>query len=209
MSTAILVGASGLVGGHLLRQLTAEGPRYDRIIALVRKPLDFAHPKLEQRAVDFTHLPDIKADDVFCAVGTTIRKAGSEAAFRAVDFDLPVAVAQMAKRNGVRQFLFVSSVGAEAKSGNFYLRVKGETEAAIRALGFEALHVFRPSFLAGDRAESRPGERIGIAVAQALGWALIGPLARYRAVRAEDVARAMIAAAGEDKPGAFVHEFPF
>ena len=208
MATALIAGATGLVGQALLPELLVPG-RYARVLAVVRKPLRAADPRLEQIVVDFGQLPDLPVDDVYCAVGTTIRKAGSEAAFRAVDFDVPAALARMAKRNAARQFLLVSSVGASAQSGNFYLRVKGELEAAVRALGFESLHVFQPSFLLGERTESRPGERIGIAVAKSLGWAMVGPLAKYHAIDGKDLARAMVAAASRSQPGAFVHQYPF
>ncbi|MBY0373445.1 MAG: NAD-dependent epimerase/dehydratase family protein, partial [Bryobacteraceae bacterium] len=182
MPTALIAGATGLVGQALLTQLLHH-ERYDRVIALVRRTALPSHPKLtEQIVADFRELPTVAAADVYCAIGTTIRKAGSREAFREVDFAIPVALGRMTKRNGARQFLAVSSIGADAKSGNFYLKVKGEVETELRGLGFESLHLFRPSFLMGERPESRPGERIGILMAQALGWAMIGPLAKYHAI---------------------------
>lgn len=209
MPTALIAGATGLVGQALLTQLLHH-ERYDRVIALVRRPSLRSHPKLtEQIVADFRELPAVAADDIYCAIGTTIRKAGSKEAFRDVDFAIPVALGRMTKRNGARQFLAVSSIGADAKSGNLYLKVKGEVEIELRGLGFESLHLFRPSFLMGERPESRPGERIGILIAQALGWAMIGPLAKYHAIDASKVARAMIAASVAEKPGAFVHQYPF
>jgi uncharacterized protein YbjT (DUF2867 family) len=191
--TALLLGATGLVGGHLLKQLL-ENPHYAQVVALTRRPLDVRHPKLRQEILDFDH-PDaskIRGDDLFCALGTTLRKAGSKEAQYRIDCVYPFEVGKIARENGVRQFLLVSSVGADAKSSNFYLKTKGELEEKIQGLGFEHFVAARPSFLLGERKEFRLGERIGIALAKALA-----PLIprRYRGVGAEKVARALIAKA--------------
>jgi uncharacterized protein YbjT (DUF2867 family) len=148
--------------------------------------------------VDFARLFErrVQAEDVFCCIGTTIRQAGSQDAFRRVDFDIPVALARAAARDGARRFLVVSALGANARSRVFYSRVKGEMEAAVKASGVPKVYVFRPSLLAGPRRELRPGERAGLIVA-----GLLGPLlGKYRPVHADALAAAMLAAAEEDLP---------
>ena len=193
---AILAGASGLTGSHLAREL-AERPDA-RVTALVRRPVAALPSAVAQTICDFARLDalaPVAADAVFCCLGTTIGKAGSREAFRAVDHDAVLALGHYGRRCGARQFLLVSSVAAEAGSRNFYLRVKAETERDLAGLGFEALHIFRPSFLLGERAERRWAEWAGVAVARALGWALAGPLSLYRGIEAQTVARAMVAAA--------------
>ncbi|HBY63847.1 MAG TPA: oxidoreductase [Solibacterales bacterium] len=206
--TAMIAGATGLVGGHCLR-LLARTPEYSRIVALVRRetPLPAC---VEQRVVDFGRLSEADLEegaDVFCALGTTIRKAGSQAAFRRVDLDYPQTLAQCAAARGSRRFLAVSSVGADAGSNNFYLRTKGEMERAVTAAGLEATHFFRPSFLIGERIEDRWGERIGIAAARAFGFLFVGGLKRYRAVTAETVAAAMVRSALSGERGVHVHHY--
>jgi uncharacterized protein YbjT (DUF2867 family) len=185
---ALLAGASGLVGSALLRLLLADAG-FDRVIAIGRRPLPVIHPKLDAQIVDFAALPAIATTDAFCCLGTTIRAAGSQAAFRAVDHDHVLAVARSA--SGARSYL-VSSVGADTEARNFYLRVKGETERDVAALGHPGLDIFRPSLLLGPRADRRPAE----AIAQAL-MPLVNPLlpTRYRAVDHAAVAGAMLAAA--------------
>ena len=207
--TAILAGATGLVGRNCLDSLLTSSV-YDRVTVVVRRPLAVTHTKLEQLIVDFESLGELDAvgADVFCALGTTIRKAGSQEEFRRVDFGYTTMVARLASEAGARQFVLVSSVGANARSRNFYLRVKGETENALLALPFEAVHVFRPSFLIGKRAESRPGEGAGIAAASALSFLFAGPLKRYRPIEAVKVARAMVRSAVEGRPGPHVYHWP-
>ncbi len=211
---ALLAGATGLIGGHLLELLLAE-PTYGEIIALVRRPWsprrgadatqDADHERLSARVVDFDRLEEISdlpaVDDVFCCLGSTMKKAGSKAAFRKVDHDYVVATARLGLAAGARRFLLVSAVGASASSANFYSRVKGEAEDSVAALGYQACHVFQPSILIGERAESRPGERLGIAAAGVLNRLMAGPLRRYRGIRAETVAAAMVGAAASDAEG--------
>lgn len=209
-STAILAGATGLVGRECLRLVLAADPAYDSVIALVRRPLPASHPHLVVRQLDFERAGTIEippAAHVFCALGTTIRKAGSEAAFRRVDFDYPRMLAERAAAAGNARFMLVSSVGASPRTGNFYLRVKGELEDAVRALPLDSAHFFRPSFLIGDRAEHRGGEKAGILFARALAPVLFGPLRKYRANPATSVAAAMVHAARLDARGAFVYHY--
>ncbi|MDI1336282.1 MAG: oxidoreductase [Lacunisphaera sp.] len=195
MSTALIAGATGLVGGQLLRQLL-DAPEYDRVIALGRRPVDVAHPKLVQVAADFAALEkvtaDLRCDDAFCCLGTTSKKAGSQAAYRAVDHAAVLAFAWAARRNGATRFFMVSSLGANARSRVFYNRVKGETEEALEVLGFRTLGIFRPSLLLGPRREFRLGERLGAALMWLAEPLLLAGLRKYRATQAEVVARAMV-----------------
>ncbi len=153
---ALIAGATGLVGGYVLRHLLAH-PSYSRVAILVRRESPIRDPKLTQRIVDFAHLDagvsGVAPDEVFCCLGTTIRKAGSEEAFRRVDYDYPLALARLAKAVGANKFLMVSALGADPKSAVFYNRVKGEVEQAIAAIGLPAAYFFRPSILTGPRAE--------------------------------------------------------
>ncbi len=201
--TALLAGATGLVGSHVLTRLLAS-PRYRKVVVLVRRPLGAMAPKLEQQVVDFgrieAHSLAVAVDDVFCCLGTTIKVAGSKAAFRRVDHDYPVALARMAAANGAQRFAMISSLGADPGSSVFYSRVKGETEADVAALALPHHWFLRPSLLAGQRAETRVGERIGLAVAGLIGPLMIGSLRRYRAIHADTVAAAMLALASGDRP---------
>ncbi len=202
--TALLLGASGLVGSHLLEQLL-ESPHYGEVVAFVRRPLELQHPKLRQEVLDFDS-PDtskIKGDDLYCALGTTLAKAGSKEAQYRIDCTYPYEIGKIARQNGTRQYLLVSSVGADAKSSNFYLKTKGELEEKIRELDFEHFVSARPSFLLGERKEFRLGERIGIVLAKA--FAFLIPR-RYRGIEAEKVARALIAKANDDGTGVKILE---
>lgn len=207
--TAVLVGSSGLVGGCCLERLLHDA-EYTRVILLVRRNALVRHAKTDERIVNFDELGSVDFEpgaDVFCALGTTIRKAGSQAEFRKVDLDYPVALAKRAHQLGAQRFLVVSSVGADASSSNFYLRTKGEMEQAVRALPFHAVHIFRPSFLVGERRELRLGEAVGGALAQPLRFLLLGPLRQYRPVEADTVAAAMLAAALGPATGAHIHHY--
>jgi uncharacterized protein YbjT (DUF2867 family) len=201
LTAAWIAGATGLVGGYALQAIL---DRYDRVVALTRRPLTTRHPRLESAPIETLGI-DGPVDDVFCALGTTIRKAGSREAFRRVDIDLPLRIADAALERGAKQYLLVSSVGADARSANFYLRVKGELEE--RLTGFRAVHVFRPSFLIGERAESRPGEKLGIAIAKVVQTALLGPLRIYRPIEARLVGEAMAVAAMQDGEGKHVYHY--
>lgn len=208
MRTALVAGATGLVGGHLLR-LLLEDAAYERVTALVRRGVPLSHRKLVQREINFDLLRDLagstRVHDVFCALGTTMRQAGSRNAFRKVDFTYVTELARLASDQRASQFLLVSSLGANPRSRVFYNRVKGEAEDAVRQLRFDAIHILRPSLLVGDRKESRPGERLGIVVARLATPFLVGPLRPYRPIAAETVARAMVRAAREGKRG--VHAY--
>lgn len=210
MGTALIAGASGLVGGLLLEQLLA-ATEYDRVIALGRRPLNLTHPKLVQVTADFEALDQLTADlrctDAFCCLGTTIKAAGSREAFRAIDQAAVLALAWAAQRAGAERFFFVSSMGAAAHSRFFYNRVKGETEEALQVLDFRTLAIFRPSLLLGRRAQSRTGERVMAAVLWLAEPLLLGGLRKYRANEAAVVARAMLRCSF-GRPGQGVLIFP-
>lgn len=207
--SALVAGASGLVGRHCVQALLKEAA-YATVTAFLRRPLDFSHPKLIQHIIDFEELEGagnwLSADDVFCCLGTTMRKAGSEEAFRKVDFDYPIKLAALSQHCGAKQFSIVTALGSDPHSRIFYSRVKGEVEEAIRKISFIALHIFRPSFLLGNRNESRPAEQIGAAVMSTLKLVMVGPLKKYRAVQASDVAEAMVRVAQMNLTGAHIFE---
>lgn len=207
--SALLLGATGLIGGHVLRLLVDNGT-YDRVTALVRKPLSVRHPKLETIVIDFDRLDAcnevVRGDDVFCCLGTTIRAAGSQEAFRKVDFDYVQNAASIASSNGSGQFLLVSSLGANKRSGAFYLRVKGEIEEAVSHLPFKTVQIFQPSALLGERQEARVNEKIAGIVLRFISFLLVGRFRRYRAIEAHTVARAMLAAAKQPSPGVMIYE---
>lgn len=189
----ILAGASGLVGGHLLEGLIAD-PSVASVLVLARRPLAIAAPKVQQVQVDFSRLPALPAaDEVYLALGTTIKVAGSQPAFRAVDFDANLAVAQAAQAAGVRRCGLVSAMGADAGSRIFYNRVKGELEQALSAIGFDSLVIVRPSLLLGDRdalgQPGRQGERMGELADRWLGKVIP---ANYRAIPAQRVAQGLL-----------------
>ena len=199
---ALVAGATGLVGREILATLLAD-KRYCRVHTLGRRPIDLQHPKLEQHVVDFARLPRLPlVDEVFIALGTTIKVAGSQEAFRAVDYDAVVAVARAGIASGATLLGAVSALGAHAKSSVFYSRVKGEAELALEQCHYPSLVLARPAMLAGDRESlgqpGRTGERIGLALTQALR-----PLipANYRAITAADVAAGLVGAVQEKRPG--------
>jgi len=196
--TALIAGATGLVGGHCLRALL-NNDQYGKVIALTRQPLSITHPKLDNQVIDFDELlsgsMELVCDDVFCCLGTTIKQAGSRENFRKVDFAYCLGLAKLSMQGGAEHFLLISAVGASAKSPVFYSRVKGELEQAIEALGFTRYSVFQPSFLAGERKDTRRAEAIGIEYALKLSSLLVGPFANYSVIKAEDLAAAMVSAA--------------
>lgn len=207
--TALLLGATGLVGGHCL-DLLLHDEGYSSVVAPGRRLLPIEHAKLQQHTIDFERLQDFKhllqAQDVFCCLGTTIKQAGSQDAFRKVDYEYPVGLAALAARSGAEQFLLVSSLGASAASRVFYSRVKGETEAAIAALPFKGVQIFRPSLLLGERKEFRPGERLAERASKLFSFLLAGPLRKYRPVQARAVAAAMLKIAPEHPAGVNIYE---
>lgn len=187
--TALLVGATGLIGSFLLQRLL-DSTRYSRVVVWARRDIGKVHPKLKVELVDFGRIEDrqVEAEDVFCCLGTTIKQAGSQQAFRRVDHDYPVALARAAAKGGAKRLLVVSALGADSASRVFYNRVKGDMEAAVRAAGVSGTYIFRPSLLSGPRAEGRLGEKVGLVVGAILGR-LLG---KYRPIHADLVAAAMV-----------------
>jgi uncharacterized protein YbjT (DUF2867 family) len=206
MKTALIAGHTGLIGSQLL-SILLESENYDKVITIGRRRVNIEHPKLVQLTVDFDNmdLEEQKIDDVFCALGTTMRKAGSKDKFRLVDFQYPVSMAGYFLKKGAQRFLLVSSMGADENSGIFYNQVKGEVENAISKLGYPRLDIFRPSLLLGPRGESRVAEDIGKAAMKLFGFLFIGPLKDYRAVESSKVAVAMLYFAQEEGVGSRLH----
>ena len=200
----MLVGATGVVGSCVLAA-ALEDPRFAKVVAPTRRPLA-AHDKLFNPVVDFSHLPEDapwwKVDAVICTLGTTIKTAGSRAAFAAVDRELPIHVARLARRAGATRFALNSSLGA-SHSGNFYLRTKAEAENGIRAIGYPCFNIVRPSLIDAKREPSRPIEFAGIVLLRALGPVLPR---RYRAVKPERIARALIEGVLADTRGEKITE---
>ncbi len=190
MKTALVIGATGLIGKHLTIKLLSSN-YYSKVKVLVRKPLDLNHPNLEQIIVDFDNLDSSKiiADDVFCCLGTTMKAAGSKEAFYKVDFTYPVTIAKAALVNGAKQYLIVTAMGADEKSMIYYNRVKGEVEKALSELHYPTLLIFRPSMLLGERNEPRLGEKIGEILMNVFSF--ITP-DKYKAIEGEKVANAMM-----------------
>ncbi|MFM7028057.1 MAG: NAD-dependent epimerase/dehydratase family protein [Chakrabartia sp.] len=205
----VIAGASGLVGRALVDQLCAL-PSVTALVALARRPLAVEHAKLTQKLGPQDHWPgfveEAGADAAISTLGTTLRDAGSQDAFFAVDHDLVLSFARAACGAGARQFLMVSSVGAHAASRNFYLATKGKVEADVANIGFERLDVLRPGLLRGRRTGPlRMGERLAIAVAPVTDFLTPAVLSRYRSIRADQVAAALAQLVGAPEPGQFVH----
>ena len=200
---ALLVGATGLIGNHCLHALLNDDA-FAEVEAWVRKPLGIVHNKLRIVLIDFpdiSRIPFTDASHVFCCLGTTIKNAGSQDAFRRVDFEYVVEMAKLAQRSGIEKFLVISSLGANIRASNFYLRIKGEMEEDVINCGLRAVVILRPSILLGKRNELRPAEVIGKAVMQVFNFMLFGKLKKYRAIKASDVARTMVKLAKENNTG--------
>lgn len=198
----VMIGATGLVGASLWPLLQARNP----LLVLGRRASGAAQEKLGALADWPRQLAGERIDTAISTLGSTRKAAGSWAAFEAVDRHGLLAFASAARHAGARHFLFVSSAGADAGSRNAYLRLKGEVEAAVAGLGFERIDIVRPGLLIGRRAERRLGEGIGQAVAPLLNLVLRGPLDRYAAIPAADVARALAALVEQQGPGHFIHD---
>lgn len=206
--TAALVGATGLIGSYLMEELLND-PYFDIARILIRRPIDITHPKLEKKIVDFNDSDSVlvalsNSDVVFCAIGSTMKKVkGDKDAYRKIDYDIPVNLARFCKMTVCEKFILVSSAGANAKSSNFYQRLKGETDEAVKQAGPKTIHIMRPSLLLGERKEFRPGENIGKAVMTTLSFLIPE---KYKAIQAKDVAKVMLALAKKNEEGVFIHE---
>ena len=203
--TALLAGATGLIGSHCLK-LLLDDPAYSKVTIIARKKIELNHPKLVAVCINFDQLDELSAkidpvDDAFCCLGTTLKAAGSKEAFHLVDYTYCLEYAKLALKLQAKQFLLVSSLGADSRSGVFYSRVKGELEDALKVLSFGALKIFQPSLLLGARTEVRAGEAIAQKILPALSPLFRGPLRKYKAIEGSDVAAAMVAVAKKDVPG--------
>ncbi|NUP05143.1 MAG: NAD(P)H-binding protein [Polyangiaceae bacterium] len=207
MTTAILLGATGLVGSELL-SLLCEDASYSRVVSIARRASGKSHDKLDERVIDLADEAAIaqaaEGDVLFSCLGTTKKKAGSEAAQYEVDVAIPLRVAKAARKNGTSTYAVVSAVGADARSSLFYNRIKGELDDAVQALGFERVRILRPSILVGERAEHRPMEALGATLSK--GLAFIPGLRKYRPIPARVVAMGLLAATMDPTPGTRIHE---
>jgi len=195
VKTALLFGASGLVGNHLLNQLISNN-NYSKIKLFVRSSIEISDPKIEIIQTDFknleNHREDIKGDDCFFCIGTTKKNSPDKNEYKRVELEVPKQVAQIAKSNSVNSFVFISSGYADPKSSGDYLKFKGEVEEELKRLNFSKLGIMRPSFLLGDRKEKRIGEKIGIFVFKLLSPLFLGPLKKMKPIHSATVAKAMI-----------------
>jgi uncharacterized protein YbjT (DUF2867 family) len=207
--TALVFGASGLVGGYLLKEL-ARNENYQKVFSFGRRKLGIKDGKTEEVIIDFENMSDfghlIKGDDIFICLGTTIKAAGSQEAFRKVDFEYIYQASQIAVQNGTNQLLLVSSVGADSNSSVFYSKVKGEIEDAVKQMPFWAVKIFQPSLLLGNRDETRVAEGIGQSIGRFLNRFTTDLFDLYQPVKGENVARAMIVAAQELEEGTKIYQ---
>ncbi len=210
--TALLLGGTGFIGSQLL-PLLLNNPAYRKVIALVRKPMEITHTKLEQRVTDFTNEDNYQAnmpegDVIFCCIGTTMKQVkGDKVKYRQIDFDIPVNAARWGIEKGYTRYLLVSAIGANAGSSNFYLRLKGEVEEAISRMPYQAVHIFQPSLLLGSRKESRPAEKAAQLISPLLSLITFGGMKKYSPIRGNDVAQAMLVASLSEATG--IHTYTF
>lgn len=205
---ALVAGATGLIGKELLHFLL-DSNEYDRVIAIVRRPIELDHPKLDERIVNFDKLEQHKkiftVDDVFCCLGTTIKKAKTKEAMWKIDVDYPVSIARLASSQGARKFLLVSSMNADPDSSIFYPKMKGKLEEEIIRIPFETTAIFRPSLLLGEREEFRLGERAAAAIFNKVPFLFAGPFKKYKAIEGKTVASAMYRVAQTNNPGLTIY----
>ncbi|MCU0394323.1 MAG: NAD(P)H-binding protein [Chitinophagaceae bacterium] len=200
-----IAGASGLTGSLCLEALL-QHPEVDQVVAIVRRPLQRMHPKLQQVLLSGGELKEsIVADAFISCLGTTIRKAGSREAFEAVDRHLPVQIARQLQRHGCQVVAVVSAMGASAHSRFFYNRVKGAMEDDLQQTGFASLSILRPSIIDGQRQESRPAERMALALARAISPLMGGKLRHYRAIEARTIAKALVTCVIQRRTGQFTY----
>lgn len=205
---AIITGASGLIGSKLLN-LLLESSEYDSVISLGRKRQQKRHPQLTQELVDFsepeTYLSFLHGDVLFCCLGTTRKETPNKEDYYKIDHDYPVDLAKAAVKNGVKEFHFISAIGADPSASNFYLKTKGEAERDLKNVGLPALHIYEPSLLTGRKRKRRWGERIATVVMALINSLLIGDLKKYQSIDSATVARAMFNQSLKDKKGVFIY----
>jgi uncharacterized protein YbjT (DUF2867 family) len=209
MKTALIIGSTGLIGSQLLNILL-ESAAYDKVIAFVKRDTGKTHAKLTQHIIDFdkpeSYQNLVVGDDFFCTIGTTIKKAGSKEAFRKVDFGYPQQFAAFALKNDLKQFLIITSLGADKAAGNFYLKTKGEIEDYLKQSSFASVSIVRPSLLLGDRKEFRLGEKIGAFFMKTFSFVFSGRLKKYKPIESETVAKALFKIAQKNKKGFSTYE---
>ena len=209
MKTALIIGSTGLIGSHLLNILL-ESDDYIKVIAFTKRDIGIRHPKLTQHIIDFdkpeTYKELVVGDDFFCTIGTTIKNAEKKKAFRAVDFGYPKQFAAFALLNKVKQFLIISSLGADANSGNFYLKTKGEIQDFLKDCDFKSVAVLQPSLLLGNRTEFRLGEKVGAFFMKTLSFLFLGNLKKYKPIESKTVAKALLKIAQTNNKGFKIYE---
>ena len=207
--TALVVGATSLVGKELVKVLLASD-KYNKIIVWVRQTVGIDHKKLEEKQIHFEILNsyeiDKAVDHLYCCLGTTIKKAGTQKAFKAVDFGYPLLLAGKAKDAGVQQFIIISAMGAAVNAMSFYSRTKGEMEEALQRLDLHGLQIVRPSLLLGKREEFRIGEQLAAMLAGLIPFLFIGSLKKYKPIPVREVAYAMYRIANQARPGNHIYE---
>jgi uncharacterized protein YbjT (DUF2867 family) len=201
MKSAILLGATGLTGGILLKKLLKD-PRYGKIILFSRSSVKIENKRIEEHLVDLFQLENyreqFKADQVFCCIGTTKSKTPNKETYRKIDYGIPVTAAKLCKENGISTFAVISALGANPDSGMFYNKVKGEMQRDVLAQNIKNTYIFQPSLIAGDRQEKRFFENLAKQAMKILNYALIGPLKKYRSIHPETIARAMLIVTNKD-----------
>jgi uncharacterized protein YbjT (DUF2867 family) len=210
--TATIIGSTGMIGSHLLLLLLQDS-YYDYIRILVRRPQPITNERLEVKLVNFSDWENVKlslegSDVVFSCIGGTMKNVlGDKDVYWKIDHDIPVNACTLALETGCRKFVYVSAMGANAESGNFYLQMKGQTQKDIIATGMPQIHIMEPGILLGKRKENRPFEKLAQAMMKPLSGLMFGSLSKYKAIDGADVARAMIAASKKDNDGVFVYRY--
>lgn len=212
IKTATIIGSSGMTGSYLLNVLSQD-KSIETIRLIVRHPVPKRADNVEVKLVDFEDAQAFKnavagSDVLFCTIGTTQKNVkGDKALYRKIDYDIPVNAAQYCKETSCEKMIIVSAVGANSKSNNFYLRLKGEMEEAVKASGLQSIHIMQPSMLLGHRNEKRTGEAFFQRLVKALSFLLIGGLQKYTGIPAKQLAQAMVAAAKDNNTGIFTHQY--
>jgi len=208
MRKAIIAGATGLIGGELLK-LLLESSDYQEVISISRREIPVQHKKLVQLIINFDELEkyanSLRGDVIFCCLGSTRKKTPDLSVYRIIDYSYPLQLGKIAKANAVKQYHLVSAIGANANSSNFYTKMKGETEADLAHLNLPCLHIYQPSLLTGDRKETRTLEKFSALIMKVIDPLLFGNLKKYRSIPAATVARAMYKQSLKPETGLYIH----
>lgn len=204
----ILVGASGLIGSNLLSELI-QSEEISEVLLLVRKSTGISNPKVKELILNFdelnTYSSEIEGDIIYSCLGTTTRETPDSKLYRKIDLEYPLNLAKLGMKNGVSQFHIISSLGADPESSNSYLKLKGELEQELKKLNIPSLHIYQPSFLIGDRKENRLADKIMKPIFRLIDPLLIGPLKKYRSIKAVHVAKVMLSQSIKDLKGTFIY----